>query len=153
MSDPATCKIPPLVHMPAGYEANIGHAQHFDQPLASGHRNVADCRGLQLRIVGRVQKQRLVQKQRDRFTVGAGELCGEPLELLRLYDHSRVHDQRIEADKTPAGSLKPPAVLAERGDEGLPAVFVDDLRRHRPGLGRIVTDVVIAGEIAAGNGQ
>ena len=82
-----------------------------------------------------------------------GELRRQPVELLGLARDPRVHDQRIEADEAPAGRLEPPAVLAEGGDEGLPALFGGELRRGRAERGRIVADVVIAGQIAAGHRQ
>jgi len=55
--------------------------------------------------------------------------------------------------KAPAGGLEPPAVVAEGRDEALAVFFVHDLRRDRAELGRIVADIVIAGQVAAGHRQ
>jgi len=94
-----------------------------------------------------------VQEQRDRLAARGGELAGEPVELLGFADEAGVHDQRIEADKAPAGGLETPAVVAKDRNEGLAVLFGDGLLRARAGLGRIVADIVIAGQIATGDGQ
>ena len=90
-----------------------------------------------------------MQKQRHRLAIGAGELGGKPVELFGLAAKAGVHDQRVEADKTPAGGIKTPAVLAEDRNEIMPVGFGDRCRRHRTDRGRIVADVVIARQIAA----
>ena len=73
--------------------------------------------------------------------------------LLGFARQSRVHDQRIEADETPARGLEAPAVFAEDRAERLPVLFRRRLWRRRADRRRIIADVMIAGQIAATDGQ
>jgi hypothetical protein len=84
---------------------------------------------------------------------GAGELRAEPVELLGLAREPRVHDQRVEPDQPPAGGLEAPAVVADHGQKGLATFFRRRLRWRRADRGRIVADVVIAGQIEAVDGK
>ena len=92
-----------------------------------------------------------MQEQRHRLAIGTGKLRSEPVELLGLAGKARIHDKRIEADETPAGGIEAPAILAENGTIRLQVLLGDGLRRRGADLRRIVTDVVIAGQITAGN--
>src|SRR5947208_2714478 len=49
----------------------------------------------------------------------------------------------------PAGGLEIPAVLAVYRDESVAVLLRGGMRRLRPDRGRVVADVVIAGQIAA----
>src|SRR6266567_2089483 len=73
-----------LVHVTAGDEAQIDMRKHLDQSRARRLRHISD-RGLRrLSIVGQIEKQWLVQEQRDRPAVRARDLRDQPVELLRL---------------------------------------------------------------------
>src|ERR1700736_6006731 len=98
-----------------------------------------------------MERERLVHNQRPRLAVGSGELRGEPVELLGLARKTSVHHKRVETEKAPTCSLEPPAVFAENVNESLPVRFRDRLRRGRTDRGRIVADVMIAGQITAGD--
>jgi hypothetical protein len=69
--------------------------------------------------------------------------------LLAFAGKARVHDLRVEADEAPAGGLEPPAVFAEDRTISLEIRFGRRLRRGRTDAVRIVTDVMIARQIAA----
>jgi len=94
-----------------------------------------------------------VQEQRYRFAAGSGELRSEPLELLGFARKSGIHDQRIEPYKIPAGGFELPAVFAEQGEKLLPVAFGGRLRRSRTDRRRVVADVMIAGQVTAGDGK
>ena len=115
-------------------------------------RHIAERGRLEFGIVGRVEEERLVQEQRDRpCRRSLASSRRQPVELLGLAGQPRIHHQRIQADEAPAGGLKAPAVVAEHGDDKPAASFsLTELRGRRANLGRIVADVVIAGQIAAG---
>ena len=64
-----------------------------------------------------------------------------------------VHDQRVQADEAPAGFVEAPAVLADDGGEVLPLCLRRQLLWRRPDRDRVVADIVIAGQVAAGDGK
>ena len=64
-----------------------------------------------------------------------------------------VHDQRVQPDKTPAGFIEAPVVVADDLEKILPVFLARRLWRHRADRGRVVADVVIAGQVTAGNRQ
>src|SRR6266403_2993017 len=146
-------KIPALVNVAAGDQPQIDGAKHLDQAAACRHRNVAYRGRREFGIVGRIQKQRLVQEQRYRLAAGTGELRGEPVELLGLARQSGVHDQRIEPDEIPAGGLELPEVFAEHREKNLPVLLGGRLRRSRADRRWVVADVMIAGQVAAGDSK
>ena len=84
VADAAPGEVAPLVHVPAGHQPQIDAAEHLDQAGARRLRDVADRCGRQFRIVRRIQEQRLVDEQRQRPSVQAGELFGQPVELFLL---------------------------------------------------------------------
>ncbi len=92
-----------------------------------------------------------MQEQRHRLAAGRRELRGEPVELLGFARKPGIHHQRIESDKTPPRSLKPPAVFAEQVNISLSVRFRDRVRRSWTDQGRVVADVMIAGQGAAGH--
>jgi hypothetical protein len=147
------CEIPALVDVAAGDQPQIDSAQHFQEAPACWHWNVADRCSRELRIVGRIQKKRLVQEQRYRLAVAACELRSEPVELLGLAAKPGVHDQGIKPDETPVGSLEPPAVFAENEAVRLLALLRDRLRWRRTDRGRVVANVMIARQVTARDGK
>src|SRR5258708_34928401 len=95
--------------------------------------------------------KRIVEEQRVRFTAGIRERRGETVELLGFARKLGIHHQRIESDKTPPRSLKPPAVFAEQVNISLSVRFRDRVRRSWTDQGRVVADVMISGQGAPGH--
>src|ERR1700681_2964850 len=90
-----------------------------------------------------------MDEQRQRLSIKAGELGGKTIKLLGFTSKPGVHDQRIQSDKTPPGSVETPAILAEDRQEGLPVCFRRQLRGRRANQSGVVADVVIAGKTTA----
>ena len=90
-----------------------------------------------------------MQEQRDRLSIDLCELRGQPVELLGFASKSRIHDQRIQSDKAPAGGLEGPAVLADNGQKRLAVFLGGRMCRRSADRGRIVSDIVIAGQVDA----
>ena len=122
-------------------------AEHLHQFCAHRLGHKADRGARCLGILGRLQKQRLVQEQRDRLAVGARELRLQPFGLFQLAQNPCVHDQRVQPDEAPTRGLELPAIFAEHGEKNLPVAFGGRLRRSRADLRRIVADVMIAGQV------
>jgi hypothetical protein len=145
-------EIAALVHVAAGDQPQIDLAQHLDQPRAHRLRDVADRGRRQFGIVGAFRTAACAGTAPPACRGGC-ELRGEPVDLLGLEGKPGVHHQRIQPDEAPAGGLEAPAVLAEHREKPPAVAFGDRLRRWRADRGRVVADVVIAGQIAAGHRQ
>ena len=78
--------------------------------------------------------------------------AGQPVELLGFAAKSGIHDQRIQSDKAPAGGLEAPAVLADNASEtSCGCSSVANCAGASADRGRIVADIVIAGQVEAGD--
>ena len=94
-----------------------------------------------------------MQEQRQRPALQRGQFAGEPVDLFGLGIQPGVEDQCVEADETPSGGVDAPAVVAENRAERLAVRLRSQLWRRRANLGRVVAEVVIAGQIAALHGK
>ena len=70
----AVGEIAALVDVAAGDQAEVDLFEHFHQLAAHGLRDVADRDAGLFEIARRVEKQRLVQEQRDWFSLRARKL-------------------------------------------------------------------------------
>ena len=91
MSDVAIREIAALVQVAAGHQSQVNGIKHLHKPAARRHRDIAHGARRQLRIIGGIQKQWLVQEQRHRPAIGACELLSQPVELLGLTRQACVH--------------------------------------------------------------
>jgi hypothetical protein len=90
-----------------------------------------------------------MDEQRQRLSIKAGELGGKPIKLLGFTSKPGVHDQRIQPDETPPGSVETPAIFAENRNKSLPVCLRRQLWERRADQSGIVANVVIAGKTAA----
>ena len=153
MTGVAIGEIAALVHVAAGDQPQIDRAEHLDQPLPRRLRHVADRGRPSSGSSGELRNSGLCTNSATGLPLRARELGSEPVELLGLARKPGVHDQRIQPDKAPAGRLETPAVFADESTEILRGRFGRRWRRRRADRGRIVADVVIAGQVAAGDGK
>ena len=123
------------------------------KPRARRLRHVAD-RGLRrLGVVGQVEKHRLVQEQRDRLAVDARDLRASQSNCSA----SNASPEFITSELRPM--KRQPAASNDQWSSPMMSrncwrcCFRDRRLRRRPDRGRIVADVVIAGNVAAGDGQ
>ena len=132
------------------HQAHAVGAAQIEQPRAA--RRV-DARLAQRGIVvvglrRMIEKQRLVQKQRDGLAAQLAQRLLEPEPLLGFRGLPRAAEElRVDSDESPAAALECPALFTEMFDEACAARVVHALV-HLAG-DDVVADVVIAREIAA----